>query len=102
MSQIPLGYRQTADVSAVKLITDLLPVALVADGYPVATVAFIYLQAEAQNCRWRDDATDPTASVGQLLYAGQTLVLTRGQFNNFRIIEATGGAIVNLSAYRKA
>lgn len=100
MSQKSLGYKQTTDVSAVKQITDLLPAAVVSGGYPTANVGFCYVQAESQNCRWRDDGTDPTASVGQLLTAGQTLIVTRGQFNQFRIIEAASGAKINLTAYK--
>lgn len=100
MAQKPLGYQQTADASAVLGMTDLLPSELVSGENILAKVGFCYVQAEAQACRWTDDGTDPAAGLGQLLAVGQTLVITRGQFNAFQIIEETSGAKVNVTAYQ--
>ena len=62
------------------------------------TGAFIALiQAEA-DCRWRDDGTAPTASIGMFLAAGATLAYT-GNLNTFQIIPVTGTALVDVSFY---
>ncbi len=55
----------------------------------------ILMQAEAQNIRWRGDNVDPTATVGNILYVGQTLCYD-GELNRIRFIQATSGAILNV------
>jgi len=62
-----------------------------------ATLAMI--QAETQNVRWRDDGTDPTASVGMIIAAGDILMYT-GDFSEIKLIEVTGSAKLNITYYR--
>lgn len=55
----------------------------------------VLIQAEAQNVRYRDDGTDPTATVGMLLAAGSTLEYT-GPMSSLKFIEAASGAKLNI------
>lgn len=52
-----------------------------------------------QNCRWRDDGTDPTTTIGQLLVAG-SMLWYRGTLANFRIIEVAASSQLNVSYYK--
>ena len=61
-----------------------------------ATLAVITV--EAQTVRWRDDGTAPTASVGMPVVAAATLYYD-GDLSRIRFIEATAGAILNISYY---
>lgn len=63
-----------------------------------ANAARVLLQAESQNVRWRDDGTDPTASVGTLIYAGQLFEYT-GTLSAIKFIEAASGGKLNVSYY---
>lgn len=56
----------------------------------------VLIQAEAQNWRWRDDGTDPTATVGMLLVAGDTMFY-EGDLTKFKAIPAAAGAILNIT-----
>lgn len=56
------------------------------------------IQAETEPLRWRDDGVAPTASVGMLIDAGQTLVYT-GNLSAIRLIAAEAGAIANIAYY---
>lgn len=59
---------------------------------------FALIQAESQDVRWRDDGTNPTASVGMLLASGETLAYT-GPLAAIRLIETTASAKLNVSYY---
>jgi hypothetical protein len=54
---------------------------------------------EASNVRWRDDGTDPTATVGMLLVNGQSLIYN-GELSAVKFIDATSGAKIGVSYYR--
>jgi hypothetical protein len=54
------------------------------------------IQCESQAVRFRCDGVAPTASVGMRLQAGQTLFLN-SNLSEFRVIEETGSAKVNVS-----
>lgn len=56
------------------------------------------IQADTQNIRWRDDGTDPTASVGMRLLVGETLYYD-GELTKLRLIEEVVGAKANISYY---
>lgn len=57
------------------------------------------IQAEAQDVRWTDDGlVTPTAAIGMLLKAN-TVLEYEGDLTKFRMIQAVGGAIVNISYY---
>lgn len=57
------------------------------------------IQALNQNVRWRDDGTNPTASVGMRIHAGETF-LYNGDLAKIRFIEETAGAELNVSRYQ--
>ena len=82
----PLGYQQITSLSSATALT--VPVG--------ALVALI--QAETQNVRWRDDGTNPTASVGMTIGVGSTLPYT-GDLSAIKFIQATASATLNISYY---
>lgn len=87
-SQAPLGYAQLTSLSGATALSSI----------PAGATRAL-LQAEGQNVRWRDDGTDPTASVGMLIYVGQ-LVEYVGTLSAIEFIEAAGGAKLNVSYYK--
>lgn len=83
----PLGYQQiTVLTSAVGLTPP-----------PLARVAVV--QPVTQAVRWRDDGTDPTATIGMLIAAGVERVYT-GDLASVKFIEASATAELNISYYR--
>ncbi len=88
----PFAYQQITSLSAATALTVPAPT----NSVP-ATLALI--QAETQSVRWRDDGTNPTASVGMVLAAGETLPYT-GDLTKLRFIETTASAKLNVSYYR--
>lgn len=83
----PRGYRQVTSLSAAVTLGAL---------FDAATRASI--QAQDQDVRWRDDGTDPTASVGMLLKANATLDYA-GDLTAIKFIETTASAKLNVSYY---
>lgn len=59
----------------------------------------VIVQAEAQALRWRDDGTDPTATVGMTIPAGGELRYDGANMGAMRLIAATSGAIANIIYY---
>lgn len=59
---------------------------------------FALIVAETQDVRWRDDGTDPTASVGMLLKAG-VIFQYDGDLKKIKFIETTASAKINVSYY---
>ena len=84
---IVLGYQQIVGAVAATAIT-------VPSG---TTVAFI--QAEMQSVRWRDDGTDPTATIGNIIEASDTLMYA-GDFSKLRLIEVAPTAVINIESRR--
>lgn len=82
----PKGYQQITSLSSAASLT-------VPSG---ATCAI--LQPETQSIRWRDDGTNPTASVGIVLAAGESLFYT-GSLSALRAIETAASAKLNISYY---
>lgn len=58
----------------------------------------VLIAVETQAIRWRDDASDPTATVGMPVAAGQTLCYGN-EIARFRVISQTAGATVNVTYY---
>jgi hypothetical protein len=81
-----LGYEQISSLNTAKGLTP--PVG--------ATMALIV--PETQGIRWRDDGTNPTASVGMPVSAGAYLNYD-GDFNRIKFIEQTASAKINVSYY---
>lgn len=83
----PNGYQQITDLSAATGLT-------VPDGTVLAII-----QSEAQSVRWRDDGTNPTASVGMLLETGNSIVYNGG-FAALKLIQTAASAKLNVSYYK--
>lgn len=86
---IPLGYQQFTPSAA-----QALP------SVPAGTV-YAIITTETQACRWRDDGTNPTASVGYPLSVGAELRYN-GSFTAFKIIQTTASAVVSVCYYGAA
>lgn len=89
-----LGYQQITSLSASAALT--VPV-VDANGLSVKPVIAI-ITPEVAGIRWRDDGTDPTATVGMPLASGVTLQYD-GDLTKIRFIQQTAGAIINISYY---
>lgn len=83
-----LGYRQVTATGTVFTLPT-----------PPAGARRAIIQAEAQAIRWRDDATDPTATVGMTIPAGGELRYDGASMAAWRGIAATAGAIANIAYY---
>lgn len=82
----PKGYQQITSLSSATALT-------VPDG-----TGMVMIQAETQSIRWRDDGSDPTATVGMVLAAGDILFYT-GKSKTIKLIETTASAKANVSYY---
>lgn len=82
-----LGYQQVTSLSSAAGLT-----------VPAGT-SLVLIQAESQNVRWRDDAVDPTTTVGSLLMAGSTLEYDGSSAASLKFIEVTASAKLNVSYY---
>lgn len=56
------------------------------------------IHCEAQAVRWRDDGSDPSATVGMRLLVGAELVYD-GDLAKIKFIEEVAGAKINVSYY---
>jgi hypothetical protein len=63
-----------------------------------ANAIYAILQAEAQVLRYRDDGTDPTASVGMMLYPGGSFTYN-ADLTAIKFIQADSGGILNVLYY---
>jgi len=81
-----LGYQQITSLSSAAALT-------VPTGARLALI-----QVESADVRWRDDGTNPTASVGMVLDAG-TLLLYDSALSAIRFIETVASAKLNISYY---
>lgn len=82
-----LGYQQITSLSAATALT--VP--------PGAAMALII--PETQAVRWRDDGTNPTASVGQPLAVGAELSYDAANLAALKFIEQVSGAKINVTYY---
>ena len=83
----PHGFEAIASVSSATALT-------VPAGARVALI-----QAITQNVRWRDDGTDPTGTVGMVIFAGQDPWLYAGNLDNIRFFEDAASATMTISYY---
>lgn len=81
-----LGYQQITSLSSATGLT-----------IPLGTTLALIVP-ETQNVRWRDDGTDPTASVGMPIFVGASLSYD-GDLNRIKFIESTAGATLNICYY---
>lgn len=89
-SYAPVGHQQITTLSSAVGLT--IPAA--ADKRANCAV----IQAETQNVRWRDDATNPTSSVGMVLAAGADMFYD-GDLSAIKFIEVTSSAKLNVTYY---
>jgi len=82
----PVGYRKLDSLAS-------------AIGVQIGDGRVALIQAINQNVRYRDDGIAPEASVGMVLFAGQSIWYT-GDLRAIRFIEETAGAEVNILAYK--
>lgn len=81
------GYQEITSLSAATALT-------VPSGSRWALII-----AETQAVRWRDDGTDPTATVGMPLATG-TAFWYSGNLSSIKFIEQTASAKINVAYYR--
>ena len=89
---IPVGYQQISAPSSATGLT-MIPAA---EGRGVAN--FCLIQVLTQAVRWRDDGTDPTASVGMQIAAGKDLPYN-GDLSAIKFIQEAASAEINVSYY---
>lgn len=80
---VSLGYQQITSLTTAQSLT-----------VPAGTT-LVCVRPETQNVRWRDDGTDPTATVGYPLQVGEELQYD-GQFARIKFIEQTSAASLNI------
>lgn len=84
------GYQQLTSLAAATALT-----------IPAGT-SFAMLNAETQDVRWRDDGTDPTATVGMLIAAGATLTYEAADLAVMKFIQSAASAKLNISYYGRS
>jgi hypothetical protein len=85
----PLGYQQLTSVTTSTALT--VP----------GTATYAIVTVEAQTVRYRDDGVAPTATVGMPLPAQAVLVVGgAAELAAIRFIQATAGAIIDVSYYK--
>lgn len=83
----PLGYAQDTTISAASALPSI-----------PAGARMAKIQVLTQSARYRDDGTDPTAAIGMLIAAGETIEYW-GDLSAFKVIETTTTAELNVSYY---
>jgi hypothetical protein len=83
----PLSYVQITSVSAAVGLS------------PPSDATIAEITVEAQAIRYRDDGTNPTATVGMPVAAGNSFQYA-GDLSTIKFIEQTAGAILNISYYK--
>lgn len=85
---VPIGYQQITSLSAATGLT-----------VPAGAITAI-VQATGQAVRFRDDGTNPTASVGETLGVGLTATVSgRETLAAIRFIETAASAKLDVSYY---
>jgi hypothetical protein len=88
-----LGYGQIANIDAAVAVSTAL-----AGGIPKGTES-IWIQAETQNARYRDDGTAPTAAVGMRLLTGSIYQISVAQAASMQVIGEVAGGKLNVTFY---
>lgn len=81
-----LGYQQATVDTATALTI------------PAGTDYFI-MTCTAQACRWRDDGTDPTATIGYPVAINVEMRYDSGSMSRIKFISQTAGSIINVCYY---
>lgn len=84
---VSLGYHQQAlSDAATYLVT------------PPTGTLYMLIRVEGEECRWLDDGTTPTSSVGMPLGVGETLVYDCDA-SDLLFIGTVAGSILNITSY---
>lgn len=89
-----IGYQQITSLSAAAGLT----VPTIDKNGNKQQPTFALIIAESKDVRWRDDGTDPTASVGMPLAIGVPLQYD-GDLTRIKFIETSASAKLNISYY---
>lgn len=65
---------------------------------PPTCALYAHITVDGAAVRWRDDGTDPTAAIGQLIPDGGELWY-HGDLNTIRFLEAAASATISVSFY---
>lgn len=65
---------------------------------PPAGATMAIIEVNAQNVRWRDDGTDPTAAIGMQIVAGNSFVYV-GDLTAIKFFEEAATANLNVAYY---
>lgn len=84
---VGLGYQQITSLSSATALT-----------VPAGTTMCLVIP-QTQAVRWRDDGTDPSATVGQPLGVGSELVYTAGSLPRLKFIQQAASATINVTYY---
>jgi hypothetical protein len=90
------GYQQITSLSSA---TGLTIPGQEAGGMNQPPVKIALLQCESQSVRWRDDGTNPTASVGMILNVGDAPYPYDGELSKIKFIETAASAKLSVSYY---
>lgn len=85
---VPVGYQQITPLTAATALT--VP----------ARASYAVITVEGQPVRWRDDGTNPTASVGNPLPVGATLIYD-GNLAAIKFIQTAVAGTINVAYYAK-
>lgn len=83
--RVVIGYRQMSSVTTATVC-------------PLAHGKQVHFQAEAQSIRYRLDGVAPTAAIGVLVPAGESVCFT-GDLTKLQFIEVATGAKINLHVF---
>ena len=92
-SAVHLGQREC---NGYQRVTSLTPATALT--VPAGT-RLVILQPETKSVRWRDDGTNPTASIGMIMAANDVFIYT-GEPSRLRFIEVEASAVLNVSYYK--
>jgi len=87
LNLIPLGYQQLTSLGSATALT------------PISGSKQALVICTGQTVYWRDDGTDPTATIGMPLPINTPLVYT-GALARIKFIQASASAVCNITYYQ--
>lgn len=89
LSSAPLGYTQ-ASLTTVQALSALAAIP--------AGATYVMLIPETNGCRFRDDATNPTAAIGMPIAAAGSFIYD-GDLTKLKLVSQTGTCTLNIAYY---
>lgn len=83
----PLGYQAIAPTASTALTVP-------------AQAAYALIRCEVQDCRWTDDGTVPTLTVGQILMIEDPAMWYAGDLSALLFFNDTAGSLVKILYYK--